>query len=248
MRAQLEPLGLEILADIAARPLNEFFVLDDADVFERRRARDRVPRIGVAVVEFAALFDERLGDLVRHHHRADRQVAGRKPLGEAHQIGRDAKSIGAEPLAGAAKAADHFVGDQQNAAFLADPVDLWPIGVRWNDHTAGALDRFADEGGDVVRAQPVDLGFELLCRQKSELLRALVTAEREPVRRLDVVNVRDRQAALRVHRAHAAEARRTHRRAVVAKPPRDDDVAVRHPLRRPIMPDETDHRFVALGA
>src|SRR3546814_5098874 len=60
------------------------------------------------------------------------------------------------PVAGATEAADHLVGDQQDAVLAADPLDLGKIARRRHDHPAGALDRLGDEGGDPLRPDLAD--------------------------------------------------------------------------------------------
>ena len=72
-------------------------------------------------------------------------------------------------MAGPAEAADHLVGDQQDVVLLADLLDLGPVGLRRNDHAAGTLDRLADESGDILRTQLLDLGFQRLGADLAEL-------------------------------------------------------------------------------
>ena len=116
-------------------------------------AGHRVTGVGEAVVELAALVHQGLGDAVADQHAAERQVAAVDALGEGHEIGLDAVVLRAEPLAEPAEAGDHLVGDQQDAVLVADALDLRPVGVRRDDHAAGALHRLADEGRDVVDAE-----------------------------------------------------------------------------------------------
>ena len=44
-----------------------------------------------------------------------------------------------EPAPGAAKAANHFVGDDKHAVFAANALHLGPIGVGRDDDAAGTL-------------------------------------------------------------------------------------------------------------
>ena len=55
---------------------------------------------------------ERLGDRVGDDHPAERHVAGVHALGERDQVGRDAPVVDREPLAAAAEAGHHLVGDE----------------------------------------------------------------------------------------------------------------------------------------
>jgi hypothetical protein len=77
----------------------------------------------------------------------------------------------AEPATGAAEAADHFIGDQQDAVLVDDPLDLRPISRRRNNDAARALDRLADERGNLVRADLQNLFFERAGRDQPELIR-----------------------------------------------------------------------------
>src|SRR6185369_8949959 len=144
--------------------------------------------------------------------------------GEGHQVGPEAEGLAAEPVAGAAKTADDLVADEQDAVLGADALDLGPVAGRRHDHAAGALDRLADEGRDLVGADFQDPGLEPARRDPAEVVAAHRPAVFGPVRLFDVADPGDRQAALRVHAAHAAERRPGHRRAVVGVVAADDDL------------------------
>ena len=102
--------------------------------------------IGGAVVELA-MTGQRRRHLVGDEHAGDRQIARRQALGDGHEIGLDAEVLAAEPGAEAAETADDLVGNQQNLVPATDGGDLRPVAFRRDDDTAGALDRFGDEGG-----------------------------------------------------------------------------------------------------
>ena len=61
----------------------------------------------------------RVGD----QHRADRLVAAAEPLGDRHQVGRDAFLLAGVQRAGAAHAAHHLVEDEEDAVAVADFAD-----------------------------------------------------------------------------------------------------------------------------
>ena len=173
-------------------------------------------RVGEAVGELAALVDDHLGDAVADHDAADRQVTRRQALGDRHEVGPDAEVVGTEPVTGAAKTADDLVRHQQDAVTIADPLDLRPVGVRRDDHATGTLDRLADERRDAL-ADPSSRIFSSSARAalRPNSAGLKLAALGVPVRLRDVDDVRDRQSALLVHEAHAAEARAGHRAAVV---------------------------------
>src|SRR5438105_1700282 len=235
---RVEVLG-KVGADVIAHPLAEPLALDQAQVRERHRASHRVTALGVAMVELAALFDEHFGDALADHHAAERDIARADTLRKGHQVGLEAEGLAAEPLAGATEAGDDLVGDDEHAVFVADALDLGPVGGGRDDHAAGTLHRLADERGDLVGADLQDLQLEPARRLEPELVSTLSMPVLEPERLLDVDDARDRQAALFVHAAHAAERGAGHRRAVVGVGAADDDgalglaghvpVAARHP-------------------
>src|SRR5215207_7184288 len=153
-----------------------------------------------------------------------------------------------EPFAGAPETADHLVGDEQDVALAADPLDGGPVACWWYDHAAGALHGLADEGGDVVGADLVDLAGALLRCPSPEGLRVLLSALRIPIGLGDVDDAGNGQPALRVHRLHAPERGASHGRAVIAVVPGDDDPLGRAVHGCPVMPDHANDRVVRLRA
>ena len=156
--------------------------------------------------------------------------------------------LGPEPAARAAESADHFVRDQEDPVLAADALDLRPVSRRRDDHAARALDRLADEGGDPLRSDFLDLLRKAARRAKPVFLRAHVDAVFEPVRLLDVDDAGDRQSALCMHRLHAAEARRRDRAAVIRVETADDDGALRLTHQVPVAARHAQDRVVRLGA
>ena len=74
-------------------------------------------------------------------HSGERLITGRHAFGHGHAVGLNPVCVRAEPIAGAAKAADHFVYMEQYIVLLADALDFRPVGFRRNDKTAGTLHR-----------------------------------------------------------------------------------------------------------
>src|SRR5262245_40113589 len=92
----------------------------------------------------------------------------------------------AKPLTRTTKAAYHLVGNEQDPVLVDDALDLRPVGIRGDDQPAGALHRFADEGGHALGADLQDLLLELTGAREAELRRRQVAALAEPVRLVDV--------------------------------------------------------------
>ncbi|MCY1174656.1 hypothetical protein D9M73_148650 [compost metagenome] len=151
------------------------------------------------------------------------------------------------PLAGAAEAADHFVGAQQYIVLAADALDFRPVAFRREDHPAGALEGFGDEACDLVRTQFENFRFQLLCRTQTEFGWRQVALVSEEVRLVDVLDVRN-HAAHFVHEFHAAQRRRGQGRTVVTVPAADHDLLLGFAEHLPVTPHRADQHLVGLGA
>ena len=100
---------------------DEVLTLDDLDVGQGDGAGDRVHAEGDAAdqrVRGVAL--EGGGDLVGGEGRADGGVARGELLGDGHQVGLDGVALDREPLARAAEAVDHLVGDEHDVVLVAE--------------------------------------------------------------------------------------------------------------------------------
>ncbi len=144
-------------------------VLDDIephrllDAGEPRRAADRMPRIGVAVIDRAErvlVGLEARFDLVVDDAGAEREIARRDRLGEAHDVGLHAPGARSRPGAGAAEAGDDLVRDQQDVVLVEQRTELGPIGGGRHDDAAGPHHRLGDHGGDGIGALELDLLLE----------------------------------------------------------------------------------------
>ena len=183
--------------------------------------------VGVAVVELAALLYQHLGYAVAHHHAAQRDVAAGNGLGKSHQVGLVAKFFIRKPVAQAAKGANHLVADEQDAVFVNDALDLGPVGGRRNDHATGPLHRLANKGRHLVRADFQNFCFQPARRPYAKGVAGLAgQAFLEKVGLLNVRDVGNRQIALRVHAAHAAQRGPGHGAAVVAVNPPNNHLAL----------------------
>ena len=134
--------------------------------------------------------------------------------------------LAAEPVAGAAEAADDLVADQQDAVLVADALDLGPVGGGRDDHAAGALHRLADEGRHLVGADS-----RILASSQRAAIEAEFVAATCPGRARTSTAARCarcRGSAARPARAcrHAAQRGAGHRRAVVGVVAADDHLAL----------------------
>ena len=221
------PAFRQIRRGNVAHVFDDAFVAQQLDVARGDRGARRMAGVREAVVEVAAVGEARSATRSRHHHAADRQIARRHTLCHHEQVGFEIVVFRREPAAGAAEAGDHFVDDEQDSVFFADAPHFGPIARRRHDDAARALNRFADERSDFVGANGFDPPLEVARAFDAELFGGQVAAIFEVVRLRDVLDARDRQAALLVHVRHAAEARAAHRAAVVRVFAADDHVAIR---------------------
>ena len=246
--AEFAPTGRPIRRELITDAIDDPLTLEDIKVREGDRARHRMPGIGVAVEELATLAHQDLRHPVGDHERAERLVTRGDGLGEGHEVRARAKVLAAEPATGATEPADDLIRGEQDAVAVDDALDLGPIGARRDDHPAGALHRFGDEGRDLVRADLEDLGLEFTRRLQTELVGIEVSAAFEPVWLADVHDAGDGQAALRVHRLHAAERGTGYGAAVVAVPTADDHLTLRLTAQRPVTPHHAHQGVVGLAA
>ena len=72
------------------------------------------------------------------------------PLAVTRMSGLTIPMVDGEPLAGAAPAGHHFVGDHQHAVAVADFAQAREVLGRRNEDAIGADDGLEDDGGDVA--------------------------------------------------------------------------------------------------
>ncbi|MDR8969244.1 hypothetical protein FEP58_05633 [Burkholderia multivorans] len=218
---------------------------------EPDRGADRMRGVRVTVAD-----DGRIGaaarnafvDFIGHQHGAHRRIAGGQSLRDRHQVGLHVFDLAGEQRARAAETRDHLVGDEQDAEAAARVAHrLQPAGGR-HDHAARALHGFAEERGDIVRAELGDFRFER--RDRCGDQRGRIVAERVAVRvrRRNVVLVGARQIEVTMERGQRGEAGADRRRAVIAALERDH-LLLRRPARRiEVVRDEADRRVDGVGA
>src|SRR4051794_25580283 len=108
---------------VAADVLEDLLLLEDLEVLQRDRGRDRVAAERVAVGEHRALLEERLHQLVAGDHRAEWGVTGGDALGAGDHVRLVPVALRAEHVAEAAERADDLVGDEQHVVLVADLAD-----------------------------------------------------------------------------------------------------------------------------
>ena len=128
---------------------------------------------------------------------------------------------------------------------LEDRLDALEVARRRNDHPAGALHRFGDEGGDGVGAIALDQVLELLGQALDEGALALagqaVTVE---VRRADAQHAGQRQIEVAMHHGQPRQRCGRQRHAVVALVPADDLLLGRPAARVVVVAHELERRVV----
>ena len=132
--------------------------------------------VGVAVPEHAELgrlLGDRLVDTLRHHGRGEWHVTAGQRLGAGDDVGLHVVGLAAPHPAGAAEAADHLVGDQQDVVVLQDRLDQVEVPGRRRDDAARPHYRLGNEGRDVFRAFLLDQRLQLPSEARGEGLLAL---------------------------------------------------------------------------
>ncbi len=113
----------------------------------------RVAGIGVAMTDRGLagfIMFKQLGDLLGHHHRAERKIAIGDGLGRAGKIGLYPPVTRPGPGTGPSESCDNLISDQQNAVVVADVTHHRHEAFMWRDHPAGTKDRLHDKGGDGI--------------------------------------------------------------------------------------------------
>ena len=205
-----------------ARALEELLFLERVEARERRGARERMARVGVAVEELDRILrrgvHDRVVDALAHDDRAHRHRAVGEPFREAHHVRDDAEEARRERRAEPAEARDHFVEDEQDAVLVADRAQPLEIAFRRNQHAGRSRHRLDDDRGDVRRVvQRDDARLELVGEMRAP--RRLAARERvllEVVRVRQVIDVRQQVAERLAVVRDAADRDAAEVRAVVA--------------------------------
>ena len=238
---------LQVRARVGFHPSDDLLITQCLQRGDGHGGGYRVAGIGQAVGEHAALIDQRRSDAFAQHQATHGDVTRSQALSDGQGVRLEIEVLVGEPFAGAAKAANHFVGAQQHVVLPADALNFRPVTFWREDHPARALEGFGDKTGDVLGTQLEDFRLQLQGAAAAEFRRGQVAALGVPVGFVDVGDVRDHAAHL-VHKTHAAECGAGQGRAVVAVPAADHDLLLRLPLDLPEAPHGADQRLVGLGA
>ena len=187
-------------------------------------------------------------DGVGHEHAAERDVRRADALGERDDVGADVVALGAEPVPEPAEAADHLVGDQEDAVLVADLADAAAVALRRRERAARVLDGLDEHRGDGLGRLLLDLRAQLVEEELRELGLGLALRAAVAVRVRHVPHARHERLERRAQRRDARERERAVRRAVVGDPARDHLVAVAEALELVELLHELDDRLVRLGA
>ena len=132
--------------------------LDQAQVLERHRRRQRVPPVGMPVVEGLGPevgAEERAEHLARRHRGRHGQVPAGDPLADAHEVGPQAALLGGEQRPGPPESGRHLVADEQCAGLAARLADPPHIGRGGAQHARRTLHQRLDhDGGQLLARAP----------------------------------------------------------------------------------------------
>ncbi len=94
---------------------------------------------------------ERIVNAIGGNRRGERKKSAGQSLGDAHQIGNHARAFASEHAAGAPKAGEDFVGNQQDIVSGGQAAHSGKKFLGMNDHSARALkQRLDNHGGDFM--------------------------------------------------------------------------------------------------
>ncbi len=138
---------LQLVAEVSFEGVDvvqQLLALDDLDVLQRHRRRDRVSAEGRAVHEHRRVLPHGFRDTRTRDEPAHRRVAGGGSLGEGGHVRDHPEALDAEPLPQAPEGADHPVGDQQHPVPVADLAYPPPVAFRRHQTPPAVLHRLQD--------------------------------------------------------------------------------------------------------
>ena len=180
--------------------------------------------IGMPVLEKPAAVFDRVIDLARTEHCANRLIPRAKPFGDGADIWADVFLIRSKKRPCPAHAAHDLIKDQQHAVFVTDLADAFEIALyrRHRAHSR-ADDGFGYEGHDLIRAKPQDLVLKLVCHALTEVkCRLIVALLAVFIARADMAHVDQQRCELRAAPFVATYSQCAERIAVVTLTARDD--------------------------
>src|ERR1700677_2214518 len=93
-----------------------------------------------------------LRNVMAHSHRAQRKIARGQSLRHANEIRNNFPMIDGKPFSSSSEASHYFVGDHQDAVFLAQLAHAFEISIGRNQNAVRANHSFENECGDRLRA------------------------------------------------------------------------------------------------
>ena len=165
---------------------HQIALFDDLEVFQRDSCPDRVCATGIAVAQHAdatGLVGDGSIDLFGHHKGGEGKVRRGDLFREGHDVGFDPVGLAAEHVAGAAKAADDLVGDQEDVVFAQNCLDFLPIGFGRHHHAPCPHHGFGNKGGDGLWAFGLDHRVEVVGAAGGKIFFALTLLPLAPVMR-----------------------------------------------------------------
>ncbi len=134
---------------------------DDVHHLQPHGAGHGIAGVGVAVLESAALH-HRVGDLPPGDDGPQGIIPRPHSFGQRHHVRLGVPVLVGEEFAGPAEGGHHLVEDEEDAVFLADPLDDHEIFIGRNHRAGGgAADGFGHEGGHVFGSLIQDGRFQV---------------------------------------------------------------------------------------
>src|SRR6201981_1121053 len=154
--------GFQARGEIAALPFDidkDFFFFVDLQVGDRCRATNRMTAISEPAPKHVGF--KIFCDCIGNDHRTKREIAACQPLGAGHNVRANSVMLRSQPFAGAAKTPHYFVGDQQDAVFVAEGAELRIVIVGRNKQTVRTGDAFDQDCCNAVRTFHLDDFFDM---------------------------------------------------------------------------------------
>ena len=225
-------------------------LLHDLKVSQRRRARDRMRRVGIGVhVLLRRVVGERVRELLARDARGERDVAGGDALRHGHQVGDDPVVLHGKPSPRPSEPGDHLVGDQQDIQFVADRSHPAQPANGRHDEPTRREHGLLDHGRDSVRPLAQDRLAQLARAPLDQLIVGAVAPVAERVRCRHFREAGGTQHVVgRGQMRQPADRERPHGRAVIAAVERDHLVLVALALREPVLSRDLHRPLVRFRA
>src|SRR4030095_14116984 len=162
---------------LARAALDQLLACQHALHRKRGGARNRMPDVGMSVLEEAAAGRDRIDHAAADEYRADRLINPAETLRNRHQAGRHARLLAGVQRAGAPHSAHYFVEDQQDAVRITDLAYAPEVERRRHQAAAGrATHRLRDDGAHIGAADSLDRRLQLGREARTVLLRGFAVA------------------------------------------------------------------------